>query len=295
MASQQPKPLWNFDPVGGQILDPIAFYTLNQPQPPFFHVMGPNVAVDGLSSWEPQMKRPKEEVLSLDSFKIGQVSTGLGLSLDNPNLNLASSSGDSGSAYNRLSSAGGVFDRELQRMDAEIDSFIRLQGDLLRKSILEKVQAKQYQTLACFEEKFRQKIQEKELQIQDFTKRNMELEEQFRKLHHQVSMWQQEAKINEDMIDALRLKLQHAQNNREGCGDSEVDSVSCSKRAIDFQLLSNENKKEESVACKVCGVNDMCMLLLPCRHLCLCKDCEVKLNLCPVCQCSKFFGVEVYM
>ncbi|ONK64673.1 uncharacterized protein A4U43_C07F28630 [Asparagus officinalis] len=134
MASQQPKPLWNFDPVGGQILDPIAFYTLNQPQPPFFHVMGPNVAVDGLSSWEPQMKRPKEEVLSLDSFKIGQVSTGLGLSLDNPNLNLASSSGDSGSAYNRLSSAGGVFDRELQRMDAEIDSFIRLQGLLSSNS-----------------------------------------------------------------------------------------------------------------------------------------------------------------
>lgn len=169
------------------------------------------------------------------------------------------------------------------------------QGDQLRKSILEKVQAKQLQTIASLEENFRRKIQEKELQIQDVTKRNVDLEEQFRKLNYEVGMWQQQAKINEDRIAALQLKYQqvHAQN-REGWGDSEVDSISCSKGPMNFQLLCKENERE-SMACKVCRVNEMCMLLLPCRHLCLCKDCEVKLNFCPVCQSSKYFGVEVYM
>lgn len=267
--------------------------------------MGPTGVGDGVAAWEPRLKRPKEEifdgppVLPLDFFKVGQVSTGLGLSLDNPNFNLASSSGESSTAFNLSPPVmGDAFDREMQRMDAEMDGFIRFQADRLRKSILEKVQAKQIHTLASFEEKFRHKIQEKEAEIQEMTKRNMELEEQFKKLCHETGMWQQQAKDNEDQITALRLKFQQVyaqnQNNkREGCGDSEVDSVSCSKAGINLRQL--KESKKESMACKVCGVNETCMLLLPCRHLCLCKECEVKLNFCPVCQSSKYFGVEVYM
>ena len=98
--------------------------------------MGPTSAAaagDGLNAWAPKMKRPKEEILdgsqvsSLDFFNIGPVSTGLGLSLDNPNFNLASSSGESSSTFNLLPAADDVFDRELQRIYAEMDSFIRLQ------------------------------------------------------------------------------------------------------------------------------------------------------------------------
>lgn len=169
----------------------------------------------------------------------------------------------------------------------------------MRKSILDKVQEKQFLTLASFEEKFRHKIKQKELQIQDVTKRNMELEEQLRKLSYEVGMWQQQAKDNEDMIAALQLKFQqvYAQNQinkREGCGDSS--EVECPKGGMDFQLLckGGGEEKEHIMACKACGVNEMCMLLFPCRHLCLCKDCEVKLNFCPICRSSKLFGAEVY-
>lgn len=102
--------------------------------------MGPAAAGDGLNlTWEPNLKRPKEEILdgsqvsSLDFFKMGPISTGLGLSLDNlkPNLSLASSSGESSSTFNLLPAVDDAFHRELQRMDAEMDSFLRLQVMIL--------------------------------------------------------------------------------------------------------------------------------------------------------------------
>ncbi|KAK9107203.1 hypothetical protein Syun_023214 [Stephania yunnanensis] len=104
------------------------------------------------------------------------------------------------------------------------------------------------------------------------------------------------------MITTLKFNLQQffAQNrdNREGCGDSEVDDTAscCNGGAIDFQLVCRENKDlKELMTCKFCRVNEVCMLLLPCRHLCLCKECESKLSFCPLCQSSKFIGMEVYM
>lgn len=124
-----------------------------------------------------------------------------------------------------------------------------------------------------------------------------------KQLSVEVAAWQHRAKYNESMISALKLNLQkvYAQsrdNNREGCGDSEVDDTAscCNGGAINFQLMCKENKDmKELMTCRVCRVNEVSMLLLPCRHLCLCKDCESKLSFCPLCHCSKLFGTEIYM
>jgi hypothetical protein len=44
----------------------------------------------------------------------------------------------------------------------------------------------------------------------------------------------------------------------------------------------------DDLACVVCRVRDRCLLLLPCRHLCLCQECEAPLlavsTACPVCR-----------
>ncbi|XP_020257526.1 probable BOI-related E3 ubiquitin-protein ligase 3 isoform X2 [Asparagus officinalis] len=275
MESQQPNPFRNFDPVGGQIIvNPLSFYVPDQPQAPLNVMKGPK---------EEGLQRPQVSSL-VDFFKIGQVSAALDLSLDNANLNLASSSGELGSDFSLLRTVDGELEREMERMDAEMDSFIRSQGDLFRESLLENIRAKQFQTLASFEQRFRDKIQERDIQIQVITKRKTELEEQFRVLNYEMWIHQQQAKINAGTVVALRLKLQEAQRNREGHGDSEADSV-----------VSSKEDGKDSMACKACGVNEMCMLLLPCRHLCLCKTCEGKLSYCPVCHSSKFLGVEVYM
>lgn len=172
----------------------------------------------------------------------------------------------------------------------------------MRQTILDKVQSTQLQTISIVEDKVLEKLREKQVEVESINKKNMELEERMEQLAMEAGAWQQQARYNESMITALKLNLQQvyaqSKDSKEGCGDSEVDDTAscCDGRALDFHFLCKENNNmKEMMACKACRANEVCMLLLPCKHLCLCKDCESKLSFCPVCQSSKFLGMEVYM
>ncbi|XP_058089549.1 probable BOI-related E3 ubiquitin-protein ligase 2 [Magnolia sinica] len=317
LQQQQSKPFRNLLAADGQIafFGGPSFPDQSHPQfAPPFHVVGlapvPIPAMDGTTvdlQWagsEPKNKRLKEQeflensqISSVDFLQTRSVSTGLGLSLDDRRM--ASSSGDSPV----LSLLDEEIDRELQRQDTEMDRFVKLQGERLRQAILKKVQANQLQTLSSVEEKILQKLREKEAEVEDINKKNMELEERMKQLNVEAGAWQHRAKCNENMITALKFNLQQVfaqgRDSKEGCGDSEVDDTAscCDGGAIDFHLLASKENKDlkDSMTCKVCRVNEVCMLLLPCRHLCLCKDCENKLSYCPLCQTSKFIGMEIYI
>lgn len=172
----------------------------------------------------------------------------------------------------------------------------------MRETILEKVQATQLQSISIIEDRILQKLHEKEAEVESINKRNIELEERMEQLTVEADAWHQRAIYNENMIAALKFNIQQvyaqSRDSKEGCGDSEVDdTASCiNGRSLDFHLLSKGNSDmKEMMTCKACRVNEVAMLLLPCKHLCLCKDCESKLSFCPLCQSSKFIGMEVYM
>ncbi|CAN6203589.1 unnamed protein product [Urochloa humidicola] len=46
------------------------------------------------------------------------------------------------------------------------------------------------------------------------------------------------------------------------------------------------------LVCKVCTSELTCMLLLPCKHLCVCKACEACLTACPICGSVKDDAIE---
>ncbi|KAF5747038.1 BOI-related E3 ubiquitin-protein ligase 2 [Tripterygium wilfordii] len=253
---------------------------------------------------EPKNKQLKEhdflennsQISSDDFLQAQSGSKGIGLSLDNTRV---ATSGDA----TLLSLIGDNIDLELQRQDAEIDRFLEVQGDRLRQAILDKVQASQLQIVSYVEKSILQKLREKEAEVESINKKNLELEERIERVSMEASAWQQRARYNENMISALKFNLQqvYAQNqdSKEGCGDSEVDDSAscCNGRTLDFHLLSREhhNDMKELMTCRICRVKEVCMLLLPCKHLCLCKDCESKRSFCPVCQSSKYIGIEVYV
>ncbi|XVE70097.1 hypothetical protein DITRI_Ditri10aG0044300 [Diplodiscus trichospermus] len=310
---QQSKNFRNLYAVDGQISPPLAYYTAPNLQDSSQHPPYVPPLTDGSDGgadlpWnngvESKRKKLKEQdflennsqISSVDFFQTRSVSTGLGLSLDNNNR--MASSGDSA----LLSLIGDDIDHELQRQDAEIDRFLKVQGDRLRQSVMEKVQGNQLQTISFLEEKVLQKLREKQAEMENINKKNMELEERMVQLTMEAGAWQQRARYNENMITALKFNLQQvyvqSRDSKEGCGDSEVDDTAscCNGRAIDFHLLCKEKSEmKEVMTCKVCRVNEACMLLLPCKHLCLCKGCESKLSFCPLCQSSKFIGMEVFM
>ncbi|CAN0922326.1 Probable BOI-related E3 ubiquitin-protein ligase 3 [Linum grandiflorum] len=322
---QQSKDLSSLYALEGQVPPPVGYYNppslQDQSQhppyiPPPFHVVGfapvPGPANNGSDGgidlqWnyglEPKRKRLKEQdflennshVSSIDFLQVRSVSTGLGLSLDN---NHASSS--TGSALMAL--VGDDIDRELQRQDEEINRFLKVQGDRLRQNVLDKIQTHQVQTISLLEDKIVQKLRSKEAEMESINKKNMELEERMEQISAESGAWQQRARFNENLISALKSNLQQvyaqSRDSKEGCGDSEVDDTAscCNGPGIDFQILAAKEKEmKEGMACKVCRVKEVCMLLLPCKHLCLCKECESKLSFCPLCQSSKFLGMEVYM
>ncbi|KAF6145759.1 hypothetical protein GIB67_016208 [Kingdonia uniflora] len=327
LQQQESKPFRNLMNLDGQMpftcFNSTNFANQSHPQyiPPF-HVVGlapgtmqrgdgggVDLQWENNNGFEPKKKRLKEEVFldsnnhnnpnsqisSLDFFQTRSVSTGLGLSLDDKRI--VSSSDSSG-----FSLFDDEIDRELQRQEAEMDRFIEVQGEQLRQSILKKVQANQLQTFTFMEERTLQKLRDKEVEMEGINKKNAELEERMKELSIEASVWHQRAKYNENMITALKFNLQQvvaqSRESKEGCGDSEVDDTAscCNVGAIDFHLVCKENKDlKNSLTCKACKVNDVSMLLLPCRHLCLCKDCESKLSMCPLCQSSKYLGMEVYM
>lgn len=175
-------------------------------------------------------------------------------------------------------------------------------GDRLRQAILEKVQANQLHTISYFEEKVIQKLREKEAEVENINKKNVDLEMQMEQLALEANAWQQRAKYNESLINTLKFNLQQvyaqSKDSKEGCGDSEVDDTAscCNGRATDFHLLCRDsNEMNNLMTCKVCRVNTVCMLLLPCKHLCLCKECESKHSTCPLCQSTKYIGIRVHM
>ncbi|WVZ56350.1 hypothetical protein U9M48_006898 [Paspalum notatum var. saurae] len=303
-------------PVDGQIPAPLAFFNppaafQEQPaQAPLMDAVGLTAAA-GLGWRQPREQEllgENSQMSSIDFLQTGSaVSTGLALSLEDRRHGgsggggAGNSSGDSPLLL--LPMLDDDISREVQRLDADMDRFIKAQSERLRQSILEKVQAKQFEALASVEDKILRKIREKEAEVDTINKRNSELEDQIKQLAVEVGAWQQRAKYNESMINALKYNLEQvcahqSKDFKEGCGDSEVDDTAscCNGGAVNLQLMPKENRQQKDLtACRVCKSSEACMLLLPCRHLCLCKECESKLSFCPLCQSSKILGMEIYM
>ncbi|KAI3947724.1 hypothetical protein MKX01_034389 [Papaver californicum] len=289
--------------VDNQMLNSTSFVDQSHPQhiPPSDSSDaggGDDVARRWINGFQPKKMRLIKEELDTNSNNLltgllptPSVPAGLGLSLDDK----------SSVEFQSSLLLDDSVNKELLRQDAEIDRLIKVQGEQLRQTIQKKVQANQLQTISFVKERILQKLREKEMEVEDVNKKNTELEEQIRVLLVDAGNWKQQAKYNENMITALRISLQKVsvqnKDSKEGCGDSELNDTAsfCNGRTIN-QLVCKENKGlEKLMTCKVCGYNEACMLLLPCRHLCLCKNCESKVSFCPLCQISKFIGMEVYM
>ncbi|CAN6284827.1 unnamed protein product [Urochloa humidicola] len=302
-------------PVDGQIPAPLAFFNPppafpeQPPQAPLVDAVGLTAAA-GLGWRQPREQEllgENSQMSSIDFLQTGSaVSTGLALSLEDRRHGGGGGSGAGNSSGDSplllLPMLDDDISREVQRLDADMDRFIKAQSERLRQSILEKVQAKQFEALASVEDKMLRKIRDKEAEVETINKRNSELEDQIKQLAVEVGAWQQRAKYNESMINALKYNLEQvcahqSKDFKEGCGDSEVDDTAscCNVGAVNLQLMPKENRQKDLTACRVCKSSEACMLLLPCRHLCLCKECESKLSFCPLCQSSKILGMEIYM
>ncbi|PIN05502.1 putative E3 ubiquitin ligase [Handroanthus impetiginosus] len=203
-----------------------------------------------------------------------------------------------------------------QQQQLEIDRFIAQHTEKVRMEIEERRKRFSRRIAAALQENIMKKLKAKEEEIEKIGKLNWALEERVKSLCEENQIWRDLAQTNEATANALRCNLEQVlaqvqdeqhQEKRHRTDDvaAMYDAQSCcgsnfneievrtsaespSTSGRDHDYNSNRNRM-----CRSCGKEESCVLLLPCRHLCLCTVCGSCLHTCPVCNSTKTASVHV--
>ncbi|XP_021630614.1 probable BOI-related E3 ubiquitin-protein ligase 2 isoform X2 [Manihot esculenta] len=239
------------------------------------------------------------------------VSTGLRLSYDDDerNSSVTSASGSMTVAPSVILSLGENIRTELDRQKEEFDQYIKIQAEHLSTGVRDMKQRHIASFLAAIEKGVSKKLREKDVEIENMNRKNKELVERIKQVAMEAQNWHYRAKYNESIVNVLKSNLQQAisqgaDQGKEGFGDSEVDDAASYIAPSNYLNIPGGNARPltrncqgliEHVTCRACKSKEVSMLLMPCRHLCLCRDCDMLINVCPVCQLIKTSSVQVYL
>ncbi|KAK8969933.1 hypothetical protein KSP40_PGU019131 [Platanthera guangdongensis] len=203
----------------------------------------------------------------------------------------------------------------------EIHALLRHQMERLRLEMEEARRRHCKTLLSILGQRAMKQLREKDAELENASRRNAELEEKARQMCAEGLIWFNLAKKNESLVSRLRTSLEQAMIQkpaagahmpaREGFGDSECYSPFLPDDAQSrFFEIENDRRvasrvEENSIgipasgdrrgrmSCKICRVNEVSVLVLPCRHLCLCKSCDAGVQTCPLkgrefCRLTRF-------
>lgn len=178
------------------------------------------------------------------------------------------------------------------------------QEEHLAKGIRDMKQRHTASFLSAIEKGIGNKLHEKDVEIESMNRKNRELVERIKHVATEAQNWHCRAKYNESVVNVLKNNLQHAISQgadqaKEGFGDSEVDDAASNIDPNNYLSVPGGTIKpstsKEYMICRACKAKEVSILLMPCRHLCLCKDCDGLVNVCPVCHLIKTAGIQVYL
>ncbi|KAK6924842.1 hypothetical protein RJ641_009168, partial [Dillenia turbinata] len=262
------------------------------------------------------VSRPQKLHMSLNNFcqdeaghsgsilNPNQVSTGLRLSYeeDEHNSSVTTASESMSAVLPVIFSLGDNLKTEIDQQKEEFDQYVRVQEQNLLKGVRELRQRHTVSFLSALEKGVGRKLREKELEIENMNRKNKELVDRIKQVAMEAQSWHYRAKCNESVVNVLKNNLkqvmqQGAVQGKEGCGDSEVDDAASytNQNVLAFVSGSGNAIPAMQMTCRACRSKEVSVLLLPCRHLCLCKDCEGFIDICPICRVTKTASVQVYM
>ncbi|XP_010242079.1 PREDICTED: probable BOI-related E3 ubiquitin-protein ligase 3 [Nelumbo nucifera] len=231
-----------------------------------------------------------------------------------------------------LSFLGEDISLQIQQQQLEIDRLIDQHTEKVRLELAERRKRHSRRLVAAVEEGIMKRLRAKEEEIEKIGKLNWVLEERVKSLCLENQIWRDLAQSNEATANALRSNLEQvlAQVNEERhrgareddaladdaqscCGSSDYGAEDEGRRRtvaesgggerilVNGGSSSNNNGNSSRSSfssnrwCRNCGKEESSVLLLPCRHLCLCTICGSTLHTCPICKSNKNASVHVNM
>ncbi|XP_068655460.1 probable BOI-related E3 ubiquitin-protein ligase 3 [Aristolochia californica] len=181
---------------------------------------------------------------------------------------------------------------QIQQHQQEIDQFIAYHAEQVRCELSEKQRRHFRRLFDAVQPNILKRLKTKEDEIDKIGKINWVLEERVKSLSLENQIWRDLARTNEATAIALRTNLEQvlAQVRAPSAGEAPADvAESC------CDSTEADSAEPPSLKCRNCHKAESCVLLLPCRHLCLCTDCGSAILTCPVCKSDKNASVRVNM
>ncbi|XP_056174582.1 E3 ubiquitin-protein ligase BOI [Syzygium oleosum] len=200
------------------------------------------------------------------------------------------------------------FATQFKQQRDEIDQFLHAQGEQLRRTLAEKRQRHYRALLGIAEESLARKLREKDAEMEKATRRYAELEARAAQLSVEAQVWQAKARAQESAAASLQAQLQQlimSGQDRRGAGAAAAaaddgggpGSAAEGQAAEDAEsaYVDPDRVVASGPSCKGCGSRAASVVLLPCRHLCVCAECDAVVQACPVCFAGRNSSVEVYL
>ncbi|KAF3324941.1 putative BOI-related E3 ubiquitin-protein ligase 2 [Carex littledalei] len=180
-----------------------------------------------------------------------------------------------------------VLSQLLEKQMQEDDQLLQVFNQHLREALQESRSRNTF-ALVTSAENVSEAIKQKDNELAFANLKTQELHENLQKAIEARDAWQSIAMEKMEMVADLQVTLQNMVTHDAPCFSSTLPQ-------------SEEVKVGESTCarpflpCKLCRYLSACMVFLPCRHLCVCKLCDISVSACPVCNAEKVQSIEVLL
>ncbi|XP_047317866.1 probable BOI-related E3 ubiquitin-protein ligase 3 [Impatiens glandulifera] len=199
----------------------------------------------------------------------------------------------------------------IQHQQLEIEQFISQHTEKVKMEIEERRKRHARRILMAVEQSVMKKIRARDEEIENMGKLNWALEEKVKSLYMENQIWRDLAQTNEATVNTLRSNLEHVlsvvrnerENRRpvvdrrqdfedeESCCGSNIGGGGGEEEEVSPAMAPAIGKDKR--VCRNCLREEASVLLLPCRHLCLCSVCGSSVHICPVCKATKNASVHI--
>ncbi|KAL1205244.1 E3 ubiquitin-protein ligase BOI [Cardamine amara subsp. amara] len=181
------------------------------------------------------------------------------------------------------------------QQQSEIDRFVAQQTEKLRIEIEARQQTQTRILAFAVQNAIAKKLKEKDDELVRIRNLNWVLQERMKSLYVENQIWRDIAQTNETNANNLRTNLDQVL--------AQIETLPIVSAAVEDDVESScgscgdgEAITAVSGCCKRCGEREASVLVLPCRHLCLCTVCgSALLRTCPVCDLVMNASVHVNM